>query len=74
MFYFVVVVVVQMNGCSLCQQMFNTMSCPIKVKSYTIELTGHTPCYCILDLLGNIYLVKIFWLFISNLNLMEIET
>ena len=27
------------------------MSCPIKVNSYTIELTVHTSCYCVLDLL-----------------------
>ena len=27
----------------------NTMSCPMKVNSNTIELTVHTPCYCILD-------------------------
>ena len=27
-----------------------TMSCPSKVNSNTIELTVHTPCYCILDL------------------------
>ena len=29
----------------------NTMSCPIKVNSNTIELTVHTSCYCVLDLL-----------------------
>ena len=29
----------------------NTMVCPIKVKSNTIELTVHTSCYFILDLL-----------------------
>ena len=29
----------------------NTMSCPIKVYSNTIELTFHTSCYCVLDLL-----------------------
>ena len=28
----------------------NTMLCPIKVKRNTIELTVHTFCYCILDL------------------------
>ena len=28
-----------------------TMSCPIKVNSNTIELTVHTSCYCVLDLL-----------------------
>ena len=27
------------------------MSCPIKVNSNTIELTVHTSCYCVLDLL-----------------------
>ena len=27
------------------------MSCPIKVKGNTIELTMHTSCYCVLDLL-----------------------
>ena len=27
----------------------NTMSFPIKVNSNTIELTGHTSCYCVLD-------------------------
>ena len=27
------------------------MSCPIKVNSNTVELTVHTSCYCILDLL-----------------------
>ena len=27
----------------------NTTSCPIKVKSNTIEITVHTSCYCILD-------------------------
>ena len=29
----------------------NTTLCPIKVNSNTIEITGHTSCYCILDLL-----------------------
>ena len=29
----------------------NTMLCPNKVDSYTIELTVHTSCNCILDLL-----------------------
>ena len=29
----------------------NTMSCPIKSNSNTIELTVHTSCYCVLDLL-----------------------
>ena len=29
----------------------NTMLCPIKVKSNTIELTVHTSCYCVWDLL-----------------------
>ena len=29
----------------------NTMSCPIKVNGNTIELTVHTSCYCVLDLL-----------------------
>ena len=29
----------------------NTMLCPIKVNSNTIELTVHTSCYCVLDLL-----------------------
>ena len=29
----------------------NTMLCPIKVNSNTIELEVHTYCYCILDLL-----------------------
>ena len=28
----------------------NTMLCPMKVNSNTIELTVHTSCYCILDL------------------------
>ena len=27
------------------------MSCPIKVNNNTIELTEHTSCYCVLDLL-----------------------
>ena len=27
------------------------MSCPIKAYSNTIELTMHTSCYCVLDLL-----------------------
>ena len=27
------------------------MSCPIKGNSNTIELTVHTSCYCVLDLL-----------------------
>ena len=27
------------------------MSCPIKVNSNTIELTVHTSCYCILNLI-----------------------
>ena len=27
------------------------MSCPIKVHSNTIELTVHSSCYCVLDLL-----------------------
>ena len=27
------------------------MSCPIKVNSNTIELTVHSSCYCVLDLL-----------------------
>ena len=27
------------------------MLCPIKVKSNRIELTVHTSCYCVLDLL-----------------------
>ena len=27
------------------------MLCPIKVNSKTIELTVHTSCYCVLDLL-----------------------
>ena len=27
------------------------MSCPIKSNSDTIELTMHTTCYCVLDLL-----------------------
>ena len=27
------------------------MLCPIKVNSTTIELTLHTSCYCVLDLL-----------------------
>ena len=27
------------------------MLCPIKVNSNTIELTVHTSCYCVLDLL-----------------------
>ena len=31
--------------------MKRTMSCPIKVDSNTIELTVHTSCYCVLDLL-----------------------
>ena len=30
------------------------MLCPIKVNSNTIELTIHTSCYCILDLLCGI--------------------
>ena len=29
----------------------NAMLCPIKVNSSTIELTMHTSCYCVLDLL-----------------------
>ena len=29
----------------------NTMSCPIKVNINTIELTVHTSCNCVLDLL-----------------------
>ena len=29
----------------------NTVSCTIKVNSNTIELTMHTSCYCVLDLL-----------------------
>ena len=29
----------------------NTMLCPIKVNSYTIEFTVHTSCYCVSDLL-----------------------
>ena len=29
----------------------NTMLCPIKVNSNTIEITVHPSCYCILDLL-----------------------
>ena len=29
----------------------NIMLCPIKANSNTIELTVHTSCYCILDLL-----------------------
>ena len=29
----------------------NTMSCPFKVNSNTIELSVHTSCYCVLDLL-----------------------
>ena len=29
----------------------NTTLCPIKGNSNTIELTVHTSCYCILDLL-----------------------
>ena len=28
----------------------NTMLCPIKVNSNTIELTVHNSCYCVLDL------------------------
>ena len=36
----------------------NTMLCPIKVNSYTIELTVHTSCYCILDLLFVTYVKK----------------
>ena len=28
-----------------------TMWCPIKVNSNTIELTVHTSCFCVLDLL-----------------------
>ena len=27
------------------------MPCPIKVNSDTLELTVHTSCYCVLDLL-----------------------
>ena len=27
------------------------MSCPIKVNSNTLELSVHTSCYCVLDLL-----------------------
>ena len=29
----------------------NTVLCPIKVNSNTIEVTMHTSCYCVLDLL-----------------------
>ena len=29
----------------------NTMLCPIRFNSNTIELTVHTACYCVLDLL-----------------------
>ena len=28
----------------------STNKCPIKVNRNTIELTMHTPCYCILDI------------------------
>ena len=27
----------------------NTMFCPVKVNSITIELTVHTYCYCVVD-------------------------
>ena len=33
------------------------MSCPIKVNSNTIELTVHTSCYCVSDLLCVTFLV-----------------
>ena len=32
--------------------LYNTMQCPVKVNSNTIELTVHTSCYCVLDLLS----------------------
>ena len=35
----------------------NTMSCPIKVDSNTIELFVHTSCYWVLDLLFVIMIV-----------------
>ena len=31
----------------------NTMSCPIKVNSNTIELIMHNSCHCVLDLRCN---------------------
>ena len=31
------------------------MLCPIKVNSNTIELRVHTSCYCVLDLLCDVF-------------------
>ena len=45
----------------------NTMLCPIKVNSNTIELAVHTSCYCVLDLLF-VYLhaVQLYLLLLLN--------
>ena len=50
LFYLVVLVWQHLNY-------INTMSCPIKVNSKTIELTVHTFCNCVLDL-GCVFWIK----------------
>ena len=47
-----------MKGIHICNEIvndINTMWCPIKVNSKTMELTAHTSCYCLLDLLCVIF-------------------
>ena len=39
----------------------NPMLCPIKVNSNTIELTGHTYFYCVLDLFWVAHDVAVLW-------------
>ena len=39
----------------------NTMLCPIKVNSDTIELIVHISCYCVLDLLSVKRFESEFW-------------
>ena len=43
------VCILMSNDCNEIMYRLNNMSCPIKVKSNTIELTVHTLCYWVLD-------------------------
>ena len=42
--------------------LINIVLCPIKVNSYTIELTVHPSCYYVLDLL---YVTHLEWKFLQ---------
>ena len=49
----------------------NTMSRPIKVDNKTIELTVHTSCYCVLDLLCVIITRHLSYLTVASLNTLK---